>query len=141
VIMRGAAVGLVGWREAADRIGDFAPGASASIVVRRHDLAANMLFTWHHQIGAATLLPAGGAVMFVPAAITAAAARRFCQHPRWRAGWRSGPGATDGALALFGGRLSAIRRAGRMGCPSGKCRARGLSCRISSRSTSPFSTG
>ncbi len=52
----------------------FAPGASVSIVARRHDLNANMLFTWRRQIGTAALLPAGEAVTFVPAAITAEAA-------------------------------------------------------------------
>jgi transposase len=52
----------------------FAPGASVSIVARRHDLNANMLFTWRRQIGATALLPAGDAVTFVPAAITAEAA-------------------------------------------------------------------
>ena len=52
----------------------FAPGASVSIVARRHDLNANMLFTWRRQIGAAPTFPAGGAVTFVPAAITAEAA-------------------------------------------------------------------
>ena len=51
-----------------------APGASVSIVARRHDLNANMLFTWRRQIGAGALLPAGDAVTFVPAAITAEAA-------------------------------------------------------------------
>jgi len=49
----------------------FAPGASVSIVARRHDLNANMLFTWRRQVGAITALPAGDAVTFVPAAITA----------------------------------------------------------------------
>ncbi len=52
----------------------FAPGASVSIVARRHDLNANMLFTWRRQIGAAALLPAGDAMTFVPATITADAA-------------------------------------------------------------------
>jgi transposase len=52
----------------------FAPGASVSIVARRHDLNANMLFTWRRQIGAASTAPADGAVTFVPAAITAEAA-------------------------------------------------------------------
>jgi transposase len=47
-----------------------APGASVSIVARRHDLNANMLFTWRRQIGTSALLPAGDAVTFVPAAIT-----------------------------------------------------------------------
>jgi transposase len=52
----------------------FAPGASVSIVARRHDLNTNMLFTWRRQIGAAALLPVSDAVTFVPAAITAEAA-------------------------------------------------------------------
>src|SRR5260370_41250448 len=51
-----------------------APGASVSIVARRHDLNANMLFTWRRQIGTSALLPAGEALTFVPAAITAEAA-------------------------------------------------------------------
>jgi transposase len=51
-----------------------APGASVSIVARRHDLNANMLFTWRRQIGAAALRPTGDALTFVPAAITAEAA-------------------------------------------------------------------
>jgi transposase len=51
-----------------------APGASVSIVARRHDLNANMLFTWRRQIGASVLLPAGDAMTFVPAAITTEAA-------------------------------------------------------------------
>lgn len=49
----------------------FEPGASVSLVARRHDLNANMLFTWRRQVGAAASLPAGAAVTFVPAAITA----------------------------------------------------------------------
>ena len=49
----------------------FAPGASVSIVARRHDLNANMLFTWRRQAGESTALRAGEAVTFVPAAITA----------------------------------------------------------------------
>lgn len=51
-----------------------APGASVSIVARRHDLNANLLFTWRRRIGTAALLPAGDTVTFVPAAITAEAA-------------------------------------------------------------------
>ena len=53
----------------------FAPGASVSIVARRHDLNANMLFTWRRQVGRPALLPAGDAMTFVPAAITAEPAR------------------------------------------------------------------
>jgi len=51
-----------------------APGASVSIVARRHGLNANMLFTWRRRIGTSALLPAGDAVTFVPAAITTEAA-------------------------------------------------------------------
>src|SRR5437762_8192325 len=47
------------------------PGASVSIVARRHDLNANMLFTWRRQIGTSALLPAGDTMTFVPAAIIA----------------------------------------------------------------------
>src|SRR5260221_7544780 len=50
------------------------PGASVSMVARRHDLNANMLFTWRGQIGTWALLRAGEAMTFVPAAITAEAA-------------------------------------------------------------------
>jgi len=47
----------------------FAPGASVSIVARRHDMNANMLFTWRRQVGSAALLPARAAMTLVPAAI------------------------------------------------------------------------
>ena len=47
-----------------------APGASVSIVARRHDLNDNMLFTWRRQIGTSALLPAGDALTFVPAALS-----------------------------------------------------------------------
>src|ERR1700692_3111695 len=49
-----------------------APGASVSIVARRHDLNANMLFTW---------LPTVAAVPFVPAAITSEAAPTVSPDP------------------------------------------------------------
>src|SRR3981189_479051 len=58
-----------------------APGASVSIVARRHDLNANMLFTWRRQIGTSALLPAGDAVTFVPAAITSEAAPTLSPDP------------------------------------------------------------
>lgn len=45
----------------------FAPGASVSIVARRHDVNANMLFTWRRQVGSAPVT--GDTVMFMPAAI------------------------------------------------------------------------
>lgn len=42
----------------------FEPGASVSTVARRHDLNANLLFTWRRQAG---LAEAVGAPAFVPA--------------------------------------------------------------------------
>ena len=47
------------------------PGASVSIVARRHDLNANMLFTWRRQAGVAPSGETDGAVTFVPARIAA----------------------------------------------------------------------
>ena len=48
----------------------FEPGSSVSIVARRHDLNANMLFTWRRQARAAERSAATD-VMFVPAVISA----------------------------------------------------------------------
>jgi transposase len=47
------------------------PGASVSVVARRHDLNANMLFTWRRSLGAAGSGASEGAMTLVPAAITA----------------------------------------------------------------------
>lgn len=47
------------------------PGASVSVVARRHDLNANMLFTWRRSFGAAGSGASEGAMTLVPAAITA----------------------------------------------------------------------
>ncbi|MGE0447494.1 MAG: transposase [Vicinamibacterales bacterium] len=49
----------------------FAPDASVSLVARRHDVNANMLFTWRRQASAAESSGSDGAVTFVPATITA----------------------------------------------------------------------
>ena len=51
------------------------PGASVSVVARRHDINANLLFTWRREAGktAAPVTP-DGAVSFVPARIDIAAA-------------------------------------------------------------------
>jgi transposase len=57
------------------------PGASVSIVARRHDLNANMLFTWRRQIGTSALLLASDAVTFVPAAIAPEAATTVPPDP------------------------------------------------------------
>ena len=45
------------------------PGASVSIVARRHDLNANLLFTWRRTLGAAASGPGDEAVRLVPAVI------------------------------------------------------------------------
>jgi transposase len=47
------------------------PGASVSVVARRHDLNANMLFTWRRAFGAAVSEASKGAITLVPATITA----------------------------------------------------------------------
>jgi transposase len=61
------------WPEAVKRqivAETYAPGASVSLVARRHDMNANMLFNWRRQARIAG--PASGeAVRFVPAAIAA----------------------------------------------------------------------
>jgi transposase-like protein len=46
------------------------PGASVSIVARRHDINTNMLFTWRRQLGPGRSPATGAAVTFVPATIT-----------------------------------------------------------------------
>ena len=47
------------------------PGASVSVVARRHDLNANMLFTWRRELGAGGSVAAEAATAFVPAVIGA----------------------------------------------------------------------
>jgi transposase len=49
----------------------FAPGASVSVVARRHDVNANLLFTWRRQVRADGSLSNVAIKGFVPAAITA----------------------------------------------------------------------
>jgi transposase len=51
----------------------FAPGASASLVARRHDMNTNMLFTWRRQLGASSAAAPDQPVSFVPATIAAEA--------------------------------------------------------------------
>ena len=47
------------------------PGASVATVARRHDINANLLFTWRRAAEAMSRTGEGGAVAFVPATITA----------------------------------------------------------------------
>jgi transposase len=49
----------------------FAPGASVSVVARRRDVNANLLFTWRRQVRAGSSPSAIAITGFVPAAITA----------------------------------------------------------------------
>jgi len=49
----------------------FAPGASVSVVARRRDVNANLLFTWRRQVRAGSSPSAVAITGFVPAAITA----------------------------------------------------------------------
>ena len=44
----------------------FEPGASVSVVARRHDVNANLLFTWRRRYGSGE---ASGSATFVPAVI------------------------------------------------------------------------
>jgi len=53
------------------------PGASASLVARRHDVNTNMLFTWRRQLETGDAAP-GQPASFVPAAITAEASTAPC---------------------------------------------------------------
>ena len=46
-----------------------APGASISVVARRHDVNANMVFTWRRQLGAGMPGSRDSATTFVPAVI------------------------------------------------------------------------
>ncbi len=50
-----------------------APGASVSVVARRYDLNANMLFTWRRQLGLVGVPSTDAAVTFVPAQLAGAA--------------------------------------------------------------------
>lgn len=45
------------------------PGASVSVVARRHDVNANMVFTWRRAFGAGMSGACDGAMTFVPAVI------------------------------------------------------------------------
>jgi len=58
-----------------------APGASASVVARRHDVNTNMLFTWRRRLGDGNAA-AGQPVSFVPATITTEAASAPCSGGR-----------------------------------------------------------
>lgn len=50
----------------------YEPDASVSVVARRHDLNANMLFTWRRALGKTAARTSDGALTFIPAKIDAA---------------------------------------------------------------------
>lgn len=63
----------------------FADGASVSIVARRHDLNANMLFTWRRAFSAVASTGTASAASSTPAVMRQAAATRSpTPMPRWR---------------------------------------------------------
>jgi transposase len=70
------------------------PGASVSIVARRHDINANLLFTWRRQLTPSRVPAAAEAVTFVPATIA------------------PGPGATEAAASLLAGRIEIVLATG-----------------------------
>jgi transposase len=48
------------------------PGASVSVVARRHDVNANMVFTWRRELGVGVSDSADARTTFVPAVIVGA---------------------------------------------------------------------
>jgi transposase len=64
----------------------FEPGASVSVVARRHDVNANMVFTWRRAVGAAGPSATESIVTFVPAKITAEPAPTMYSAPQAPAG-------------------------------------------------------
>ncbi len=82
----------------------FEDGASVSIVARRHDVNANMLFTWRRAFGAVASIGTASAATFVPAVIGPRAGPDDFSNP-------SDAGRPDGDRAH--GRRSGDRRGGR----------------------------
>ena len=64
----------------------FEPGASVSVVARRHDMNANMLFTWRRAAGAESSDATASTVTFVAAVITAEPATALSPPPPALAG-------------------------------------------------------
>jgi transposase len=62
------------------------PDASVSVVARRHDLNANMLFTWRRAFGAAGSSASEGAVTLVPATIISESSSTLPRLPSAPAG-------------------------------------------------------
>jgi len=64
----------------------FEDGASVSIVARRHDLNANMLFTWRRAFGAVASSETASAATFVPAVIASGSVSTTSPTPPTPAG-------------------------------------------------------
>lgn len=58
------------------------PGASVSVVARRHDVNANMVFTWRRELGAGMSGSPDRTSTFVPAVIAAAPVAAVPPMPR-----------------------------------------------------------
>ncbi len=82
------------------------PGASVSVVARRHDLNANLLFTWRRELRAQRVTDSAAAA-FVPAVMTGEepAAGPPAAADRERA-------VADGAAASLGGRMEIVLASG-----------------------------
>ncbi len=64
----------------------FEDGASVSIVARRHDVNASMLFTWRRAFGAVASSETASAASFVPAVIGSGSVSRTSSTPPTPAG-------------------------------------------------------
>jgi transposase len=85
-----------------------APGSSVSVVARRHDLNANLLFTWRRALGPQRVT-GGAAVTFVPAVMTAEepALSQPAAADRERT-----VGMADGSASSPGGRMEIVLAGG-----------------------------
>jgi transposase len=85
-----------------------APGASVSVVARRHDINANMLFTWRRALGARLGVGSDPAA-FVPAVMTA---EEPASSPPASAHRERTVSLEDGAAALAAGRMEIVLGSG-----------------------------
>jgi transposase len=70
-----SAAGRRQWSEAAKRrivAETLEPGASVSVVARRHDVNANLVFTWRRQYREGLLREAAGATAMIPVQVASA---------------------------------------------------------------------
>jgi transposase len=87
------------------------PGASVSVVARRHDLNANQLFTWRRQVRDARLMTTAPEISFTPAVITTEApASLLAAQPACAAGAAISPVASSPIAAA--GRMEIVLAGG-----------------------------